>query len=68
MYEIVLDMDYQDAVSSVPETTNLASDYLTMLSAPNQNANENVNPSSEYLPMAPGKKAPDQRGAENTKK
>ena len=125
MYETVPDMDYQDAVSSVPEPTNLASDNLTMPSAPNQNTDENVNPSSvpqptnleseylkisetipdqhqtentkmyepmpdmdfrepvpsalnqsedenvgpasKYLPMAPGKKAPGQRGADNTK-
>ena len=124
MYETVPDMDYQDAASSVPEPTNLASDNLTILSTPNQNTNEIVNPSSvpettnresdyltileatpdqhetentkmyepmpdmdylepvpsalnqsedenvgpasTYLPMAPGKKAPDQRGAENT--
>ena len=95
MYETVPDMAYQDAVSSVPEPANLASEYLTIVdttpdqhdaentqmyetvpdmdyldpvpSALNQSKDENVNPTSDYLPMAPGKIAPNQHGAKNTK-
>ena len=50
MYETVPDMDYLEPV----------------LSALNPNKNENVEPASEYQPMAPGKIAPNQYGVKNT--
>ena len=59
MYETVPDMAYQDAVSSVPEPTNLASDYLTTAeTTPDQYDAENTHmyetvPDMDYLEPVP---------------